>query len=162
MAQAGDTIYATRESGLLVAYLQRNVTVQSLADAAEVAIAFDTAVIDRQGGWTSSPNPSRFKPTLAGWYEVSGMVGYASDATPSGTKRARWFFNGATIDGGFVQNYASLNTLSSQLVAPSIPIQFNGTTDYVELMARQSSGAAMDTTIGSTCCWIKLVYLGAA
>lgn len=160
MPQAGDTIYATRASGLLVAYLQRNVTVQALADATEVGIAFDTAVVDRQGGWSSGVNPSRYTPNVAGWYEVSGMTAYA--ASTAGTRRSRLFLNGVSVDGSFIQTVYTLTNITMQLPVSPVPVLFNGTTDYVELIARQSSGGSLNTTLGATCPWMKLIYLGSA
>lgn len=159
MPKAGDTIYASRTPGLLVAYLQRNVTAQSFANFTETAIAFDVAVLDRQGGWVSSPNPSRFTPTLAGWYAMSGMIGY--ELNSSGLRRARWLFNGASIDGGFQQQAAS--TTTTPVIPPAIPILFNGTTDFVELAGfHTSSTSPLSTTLGNLCPWMKLIYVGSS
>lgn len=158
MAQAGDTIYAARDSGLGIAQLQRT-TAQSIPNATQTAMSFDSAVLDRQGGWAASPNPTRFTPTLAGWYLVSGFVGYAQHAT--GNRQASVRKNGTTVPGGLAQ-WLPTGTGTSRDVTPTILVFMNGTTDYLELFAWQSSGAALNTTIGDGEPNMTVMYAGAA
>jgi hypothetical protein len=157
MASAGDYVYAAKEAGLLVAYLKRDVSAQSFTDSTEAAVSWQTAVIDRQGGWNSGVNPTRYTPTIAGWYVVRGSVNYVGNAT--GSRRARWNFNG-TAD--VFQQYGNLPTFTFQAQAPAVPFLFNGSTDYIELVGYQSSGGALSTTTGSSSSFFWLSYHGAA
>lgn len=146
MAQAGDYIYASQVPGLGIAMLYR-AAAQTLTTATQTDISFDTAVLDRQGGWALSPNPTRFTPKLAGWYAVSGFVGYAANAT--GTRRAAVKKNGTYVPGGFYQDAPASAAFTFRVFTPVTLVQMNGTTDYFALEAYQGSGGNLATLSSS-------------
>ena len=84
-----------------------------------------------------APN-SAFTPTVAGYYQISASFNFAG-ATPGGTnslialyKNGLWFKSGS---GGNVPYY-NLSAL----------VYMNGSTDYLEIYAYQSSGGTLTTS----------------
>lgn len=124
-----------------VAQLHR-AAVQSITNNVANVISFDTAVLDKLGGWASSPNPTRYTPNVAGWYLVSGFVGYASNAT--GNRQAGIVKNGSIVNGSLGQ-VAALSSGTTRVTTATILVQMNGTTDFLELRAFQTSGASLNT-----------------
>lgn len=113
-------------------------------DLAANAVDFDAVEIDELGGWSAS-TPSRYTAQRAGWYEVSGAVGFASNST--GSRTCAWGLNGSIVAGGHSQRISANSATTHNQVAPSMPIEM-AVGDYVELGAGQSSGAALNLTTG--------------
>jgi hypothetical protein len=111
-----------------IAYLYRN-TSQTVTVDTWTALSFSTARVDVGTGWASSPNPTRYKPTVAGYYRFTGMI---SGSAASGSAAANIYKNGAVVTGSSysgAQGSAAINR-SGQVETLA---QMNGTTDYVEL-----------------------------
>lgn len=118
---------------------------QALPDNTATAINFTTEDVDTHGFHDNAVNPSRITPTRAGWYTVRGTVFFETQATP--VISAAWIRkNGATNlppAGRDVPGTQAFSRDSAALVA------FNGTTDYVELIAQQDSAGADNTNQSS-------------
>jgi hypothetical protein len=101
-------------------------------------------IVDSYSGHSTSVNPSRYVGMLPGYYEVSGVVCFTSNAT--GSRGALLSKNGTLISGS--GQSVSTNATGSTAVASARRLVFlNGTTDYVELVARQQSGGSLTTAI---------------
>ena len=115
-----------------------------------------TIVVD---GWSPS-SPTRFAPQVAGWYRLSGKTGFA--ASTGGTVRgAAWFINGVAVNAGLNRHVTSgfANTFCT-VNAPEISGVLT-VGDYVELVAVQNSGGALNTTgTGSGAPYMEVVYAG--
>jgi hypothetical protein len=114
---------------------------QSLASTTSTAIIWSTPVLDNYTAWGAG-NPTRVTPKVAGWYEINGSVSFAANAT--GYRVAQISKNGST-------NQAQTSTTNAGAVANTVVqvtglVQFNGSTDYIELVANQASGGALATT----------------
>jgi len=108
----------------------------SVTNATFTKISYGTEEFDTNLNYDTSTN--RFTPTVAGYYQVNASINYVA-ATPAGTnallaiyKNGSWF---KSSSGGNIPyfNIASL-------------IYLNGTTDYIEIYAHQSSGSTLTTT----------------
>jgi len=114
---------------------------QTLNDNVETAITFSAEEIDTHGFHSTVSNTSRVTPNVAGYYRFYGSVFFASLTTPV-TAEGRLRKNGT-------DNIAPAHRGPGYTVASSGPttaiIAMNGTTDYVELIARQDSAGNSST-----------------
>jgi hypothetical protein len=134
--------------GRLVFHAYQTVS-QSISDTsspvAANAIDWTTSPIDLFDGWSGS---TEYQPTVPGWYEFSGGTGIASTGNHS-IRGNTWFKNGTERTDGRVAigGRASGTSNSSVTPAKTIVAEMNGTTDSMELIAIQDSGAARDTNV---------------
>ena len=116
---------------------------QSIANNSLTALGIDTEEVDTYNAHSTSTNNSRYTPVVAGYYLVIGSYGYAANAT--GNRFALIYRKGALVNRG--QNGglapAATNTGVTQAVAV---VYCNGSTDYIETYAFQTSGGALNTT----------------
>jgi len=115
------------------AYL--STTTVDFADGAAVKIQFDTEVLDTDNCYDNSTN-YRFTPTVAGKYLIYGSVNLANNSNGSTVLRQAQvliYKNGSANN----KSYFSFSGSDIQYAQPTIAsiIDFNGTTDYVELYA---------------------------
>jgi hypothetical protein len=101
----------------------------SVSNQTNTKITLDVEEYDTNSNFTSS----RFTPTIAGYYQITGSV-YAS--TPLQTLRAFIFKNGASYRGG---PHISATSLQFQMDVNAL-VYLNGTTDYIELYAFHNNG----------------------
>lgn len=102
-------------------------------------IPWDTETLDRDAGWASSPNPTRYTAQTAGWWSITSDGRWFASTTQF-TRMFRVFKTG-TDQGG-----------SSTTVSPSTGLARNNVTmqvnlnvgDYIEIDAFQDSGGAFD------------------
>lgn len=116
-------------------------TTQSLTNNTETAVLFNTEDYDVGAMHDTASNTSRFTvPTGGdGLYLLTGTVDFIASAT--GIRYLRWRKNGATAISGTMSQpgNASYNT---QLVHTVVAALVAG--DYVELVAYQDSGGALN------------------
>jgi|ERR1700754_10862 len=134
---------------------------QSLANAANGAITFGAGSedIDTHGFHDTTTNTSRITPTKAGRYRVKGTVALSAQNTVS------LFAVFIGKNGTSVQPFSrskpgvvSTSTLSHDAEAI---VELNGTTDYVEVYANQTSGGALNTQAsGGVNSTLELEYIG--
>lgn len=119
---------------------------QVLTDAAYVAITFTgTDTYDTSNAHDPASNPSRVTPTVAGYYRFTGTVWFATATTPVRTS-IQWRVNSSAGATGPVIEDAFNGRQHSSPMSTAI-IAFNGTTDYVELMALQDSSGNINTFV---------------
>lgn len=128
-------------------------TAQSIPNTTLTAVGMDTTLIDSYTGHSNVTNNSRYTPTAAGWYLFIGSVSYAQNAT--GNRLAEFHKNGSgtAINLGqsaqFTCDTSNLSTVHTLTVA-----QMNGTSDYMELDAYQTSGGALNSGPAQTGMWV--------
>jgi hypothetical protein len=150
-ARIADGAVTTAKLGAVPAAKAASSATQSLANATwqKVLLAneiFDTGFYD--------PTTSRFTPTVAGKYLCIGAV---SIAGMSSGQRA-----GAAVvmNGTVVENEAvAASSAASSTVQHSTIYAMNGSTDYIELYARQDSGSAKNIS-NSADTVLSVVWLG--
>lgn len=119
-------------------------TTQSIPTASFTACLFDTEVFDTDSMHSTSSNTSRFTAVTAGLYEVAGMIAWAGSST--GRRGGAFYKNGSIIAGTEVLQYAS-GTGSIALPMSDTSI-YLGVGDYIEMMAYQDSGGALNANVG--------------
>lgn len=114
------------------------------------AIIWDTIILDLLAGWAAG-TPTRYTPTVAGWYEVSGGVGWASSSNQD-VRGSSWALNGNTAGSGYRTVFGGRESGSSNatvLPAQTTVVPCNGTSDFIELVPIQDSGGSLNTNTGS-------------
>jgi hypothetical protein len=106
-----------------------------------------TELSDTLGWHNPSSNPTRITPTVAGTYRVTAWMVWATNVT--GVRFMNVSKAGAIITG--TETAPGLQGRGYGSVVLEVPM--NGTTDYLELTTRQSSGAALALTGGITVEW---------
>lgn len=123
----------------------------AVASGSVFSVIFDAETLDNINGHSTSVNPTRYTPSVAGRYECIGGIAYAPNTAgdriaqfrknslqvvgdaPYGAMPA---MNGASLAAGFAYAFATL--------------QCNGTTDYIELWGQHNAGVSLATTVASS------------
>lgn len=132
-----------------------NDAAQSIPDTTLTALTMPKEWDDAYSWHSTSVNPSYITPTYAGWYLVSGNMRWAASAT--GTRRFDLVVNGVAFVT--VEHPASSTVNIGQ--SASAVVYANGTTDVFQLFAYQSSGGAVDTSVGASNTYFTVALLGA-
>jgi hypothetical protein len=156
------TLNASFQVGQLVFRATRD-TAQSIATSTVAttanALSWETINYDDLTGW-SSGDPTRYTPPVAGWYMCTGAGSFAS-STAGVVRGVGWLTNGSLPDASGARPHATTAFASAALTAEarSVPFEFNGTTDYVELAPFQDTGGALNTATGSVRPYIAVYYV---
>jgi hypothetical protein len=160
---AGDQVAATdlntidlREPPICIAKASGTPTVTIPTGGGPVAL--DTDVLDPLNWHNPVTNNSRITPTINGYYQCIGNVQFIGGT--GGTNPRRW---AAIRQNGSTQNFGVVMAASGGAVNMGaqvvLNLVLNGTTDYVELMAGQDSGASINIgDYGSTRLSVHLIY----
>ena len=112
-------------------------------------IGYAEEVLDTDGCYDNSTN-YRFTPTTAGWYYIFARVAFDNDSASS-RHVARILKNGSEVARGDIQlsgSYFANNNTSMQV---DYIIQFNGSSDYVEVQGYTEQNGATKNTSGYGC-----------
>jgi hypothetical protein len=129
---------------------------QSLPSATTTKLTINTEIFDTNNNFDSTTN-YRFTPTIAGYYQVSGAITWATSATGYGL--ASIFKNGAEFKRGSSSPLISNLNVSQNV---STLIYLNGSTDYIELYAYQNSGTTVATFNNSPYVYFQACLMRAA
>jgi hypothetical protein len=122
---------------------------QSLANSTDTALTFGTASEewDTHGFHSESVNTSRITPTVAGYYRLTGTV-FVVASTALTALTAVMAKNGTVQPPRHRPKPAATNITSS--VQVTVTLTANGSTDYFEFFAQQTSGGALNTNVGGS------------
>jgi hypothetical protein len=115
---------------------------QSLNTGTFTKIAINTELFDTNSNFDPTTN-YRFRPTVAGYYQVNG--GVLIDVGATFVAVASIYKNGAISAIG----NSSLSDPNNAYSAISTLIYFNGSSDYVELYGWQNAATSKSTVAGS-------------
>ncbi len=149
--EVGDIVTADKLNAIADVPLVRLVqkAAQALADDTDVALTFSTASTDydTHGFHSESVNNTRITPSVAGYYRVSGTVFMASSSSIA-ILNAYVGKNGNTREGFDRRKPAAVAGTQSASVEDIVFM--NGTTDYLQLIGRQTSGGSVNTFTGGS------------
>jgi len=112
------------------AFSAYSTTATSATTATFTKITFNTEEFDTNSNFASN----RFTPTVAGYYQVNTSISGPSSA--SGVILANIYKNG----GNFKSGNQIPNTVAGTYAVAAALIYLNGSTDYIEVYAYQSTG----------------------
>lgn len=122
-------------AGLSAVVQLRRSSSQTLTHDTPTPISWNVSDIDTNGFHSTSVNPSRVTPTISGLYLCIVVGHFAANAT--GDRRVYFTLNGGLLPP--VGRAINLSNAASTATTSRI-VQCNGTTDYIEGNAYQSSG----------------------
>jgi len=127
-------------------------TAQSIPKDTYTAISFDTVQVDTDG-YFSVVNPTRLTIPRGGYYLFGGRMSYAVNNT--GLREVVLARNGDGLGYGVDSRVAVTSALTKITIAFLNELN---TDDYLELLAWQNSGDALDIYTGTGALWVH--YLG--
>lgn len=113
-------------------------TTQSIADATNVAVAFNSERYDTATIHDTAVNNTRLTAPAAGIYQINAHVEFAASAT--GVRAASLRLNGATLIAGQLIPAPAAGTAFITLTTQYLL----AATDYVEVIVNQSSGGPLN------------------
>jgi hypothetical protein len=126
---------------------------QSVATNTATKVQIQTKEFDTNSCFDATTN-YRFTPTVAGYYQISGAVNFAS--TTSGNSSVSIYKNGSEFKR-FSQITSSILGINGSAL-----IYFNGTTDYIELYCYQQSGSSVSTNASAVSTYFQGVMVRGA
>jgi len=168
MVSAGGYIYASDINYIIGRSYDKPIcrliqqSTQAFADNAATVITFGSGSedVDSHNMHNVSSNTGRITPTVAGWYRCSGKF-FAPAAADYASLEIFLRKNGATNWPG-VSREGPNATSSSRSIYVDHLVNFNGTTDYVELVGTQDNTASASRNTpsngGSFSCTFEVVY----
>jgi hypothetical protein len=134
ITNASGSITIANNTGPAFSVYQTSAT--SLSDNTYTKVTFDTEEFDTNSNFSSS----RFTPTVGGYYQINATVGVPGLTTETVVALYKngslyKYLNDYICDGLFMINGSAL-------------VSLNGSTDYIEIYAYQSSGTSKNTTTG--------------
>jgi hypothetical protein len=117
------------------AFFAHQTSSQTISSATLTKVTLDTELFDTNSNFASS----RFTPTVAGYYQISGSIAVNVSTTSGG---AYIYKNGV--------NYTSSFNGSMNSSAVSTLMFLNGSTDYAELYVYFGTGQGMAPTLQQT------------
>ena len=127
------------------AYMGSN---QSVTQATATKCTFNTEAFDTNSNYDTGTY--RFTPTVAGYYQVNAQV-YWLDALAD--QKQTWiaiYKNGSNFTYGSIQNASGNDNLSPTI---SNLVYLNGSSDYIEIYARQGDTASKNLYGSSGYSW---------
>jgi hypothetical protein len=122
----------------------RQTAAQSLTSGTYAALTLDAEDVDSAGGHSIVTNTSRYAAVYAGWANVNHSAAFASNAT--GRRLAKLRMGGSTDVNASDVSMNSGVTNILKVTGPTMKIFFN-VNDYVETLAAQESGGALNTAV---------------
>ncbi|MFJ8345018.1 hypothetical protein ACIQ9J_01315 [Streptomyces sp. NPDC094153] len=121
------------------------------------SLSLDTTTLDTDNGHSNTTNNSRYIAQVPGMYLVCGSVGFTS--TSGGDRRIQIALNGAAVIGS--GNSMDPSQAVQHGLQTSAIVTMNGTTDYVEVQAAQSTASALSTLASNVfCSGMRVVWIG--
>jgi hypothetical protein len=148
---------ATGVAGTGPAFSAYLASAQTVTTATFTKAQINTEEFDTNGNYDNATN-YRFTPTVAGYYQISGQIGIAATTAITGSCIASIYKNGARFkDGNFTSAAASGTGFYSVV---SALINFNGSTDYVELYGLATGTGTLTFTVNTgTVTWFQGVLV---
>lgn len=129
----------------------RQTTAQSIPNATNTPLTWQTEDIDPYNWHSSTTNPTRITPNIPGW--IRGWFSVGFPGTTGGNFRYGYLAkNGGSSTRSRHDSKPTAGGLAKRIAGVPFWLAMNGTTDYFEVNVFQDSGSAMLTTIGANAC----------
>jgi hypothetical protein len=132
-------------------FIGYNTATQTLSNNTPTAVAWFSEAADTYSGHNIVSGPSKYVGQVPGYYWVSASVCFAGNT--AGDRKAYIAVNGTAIGYTNVQGPPSASgTDATTLTVPATLVYLNGSTDYVEIYALQTSGTSVNLNPATTNC----------
>jgi hypothetical protein len=138
-------------SGNMPAFSAYQSTTQSVNSGTFTKVQLQTEEFDTASAFDSTTN-YRFTPQVAGYYQVSGTIGWSFI---TGQSVISIFKNGSRFKDG---SYNTATTDGTKSVVSAL-INLNGSTDYIEMYCYQNTGTAKNTDTGALSTYFQAVMV---
>jgi hypothetical protein len=138
-------------SGNMPAFSAYQSTLQSVNSSTFAKVQLQTEEFDTASAFDSTTN-YRFTPLVAGYYQVSGNIGWGFT---SGQSVVSLYKNGSRFKDG---NFSTGGSDGAQSVLSAL-VYLNGSTDYIEMYCYQNTGTAKNTGTGATSTFFQAVMV---
>ena len=160
----GVVVHATDLNFLLnppACMVQQNTAQAAIPASTYTPITFDAESYDPYNLHSTSTNTSRVNIGLVlGWWQVSGCVSWATNATGN-TRRCILGINGTFVNGSQILVSPAPQIVSAPL--PGIFVQSTVNTDYIELQGWHDATGSVATLVSGTYrSYLAARYLAAA
>lgn len=134
-------------------FIGTNSANQSITNSSSTAITLNTEEIDSDSTHSTASNTSRCTPQTPGYYDVRGWCNFAANGT--GLRQLELKFNGTTSLS--LDSKPTVGAGAATHCNASTLVYMNGSTDYVEMYAFQTSGTAINVAAGARLCvrWVR-------
>ena len=132
---ATGTVMVSGNMPTFSAYMTNGGSNQTLSSGTFTKVKIDTENWDTNNNFDSTTN-YRFTPTIAGYYQINGSANISYGSTVPNNIAALIYKNGSAYRRNYI--LTNSNPIYGIFIVSSI-IYFNGSTDYVELYAYQTS-----------------------
>jgi hypothetical protein len=126
---------------------------QAIVTAADTGVLLSTEDYDTDGIHSTASNTSRFTPVYAGYYFLSGYVQLSASSAGNYRQVAQWKNGSGATLYGFTRQLKFIAALDSVLLLVGVPTFCNGSTDYLESVARHDSGTNRTVTSACIACY---------
>lgn len=130
----------------------QSVAQSSIATATATKITFTTSTFDTTAGMFAS---SRFTPTVAGYYQITGALAWNSGV--NNTNILTSIYKNGTA---YRTSYGVNTTAGSGQLVTDV-VYLNGSTDYVEIYGLQQSGSSLSTFASTSTYFSGVLVRGA-
>ena len=138
-------------SGNMPAFSAYQSTTQSVNSGTFTKVQLQTEEFDTASAFDSTTN-YRFTPLVAGYYQVSGNIGWSFI---TGQSVISIYKNGSRFKDG---NFSTGGADGTQSVVSAL-IYLNGSTDYIEMYCYQNTGTAKNTGTGANSTFFQAVMV---
>ena len=132
----GDNTFASAGGANTPAFSARLNSAQSISNNTETKVTCSLETLDTDNAYDNSTN-YRFTPQTAGHYLITG--GFRVSSYQAG-RVVSWIRKNGSQDHAVNEHYGDVSGATQSALSTKI-IEFNGTTDYVELYVYQNSGS---------------------
>ena len=129
-------MFGTRLAGNGPAFAAYPSASQSFTTGTETKVQYNIKVFDTATCYDTSAY--RFTPNRAGYYYMSAVIGFNLSSSTSGIKLYK---NGSPSTGTAINFGQVVNNTGIVSICASGLVYLNGSTDYVEVYARQDTGS---------------------
>jgi hypothetical protein len=153
---AGDVVRASDRDEPVRALL-RQTSAQAVTTATFTSITMDVEDLDDDGGHSTSSNTSRYTAVRAGWFLVTFLGAFVTDA--ASIKAFRLAVNGTALPASQVSNTAGAVVSATGCITRLVSL---GVADYVEGQAFHNKGSNLNTSVATEAAsQLTVVYQGA-
>ena len=126
-------------SGIRPAVAVNRTTNQSIPTTTNTKVLFTTLELDTHGGWNAANN--RFLPQVAGYYLVTAGIDILVSVDQAACQVGIWK-NGVAYRAGAASRMSGTAHTGAEITVPLLYL--NGSTDYIEVLAYQDTGASQN------------------